>query len=236
MTSIETRKLPYAVELRRVSKTYPGTPPVHALSDVNISVDHGEFLGIIGASGSRKSTLLHLIGTLTRPTAGSVFINGLDTAGLSDGSLSGIRSRNIGFVFQDFFLLAGFSATENVENGLIYSGVPARERNARAREMLDRVGLGHRMDHLPNQMSGGEQQRVAIARALVHNPAFILADEPTGNVDSGNTAALMELFSRLNDDGTTVILITHDTGVAGMSSRQITLSDGRIEADLGCVS
>ena len=236
MTSIETRKLPYAVELHRVSKTYPGTPPVHALSDVNISVAHGEFLGIIGASGSGKSTLLHLIGTLTRPTTGSVFINGLDTAGLSDGSLSGIRSRNIGFVFQDFFLLAGFSATENVENGLIYSGVPARERNTRAKEMLDRVGLGHRMDHLPNQMSGGEQQRVAIARALVHNPAFILADEPTGNVDSGNTAALMELFSRLNDDGTTVILITHDTGVAEMSSRQITLSDGHIEADLGCVS
>ena len=231
MTSALPSNLPYAVELRQVSKTYPGTPPVEALSDVTVSVGHGEFLGIMGASGSGKSTLLHVIGTLTRPTTGVVLIDGLPTAGISDRALSGIRSRKIGFVFQDFFLLPGFSATENVKNGLLYSGVSVGERTDRAKSMLERVGLGHRMEHLPNEMSGGEQQRVAIARALVHNPAFVLADEPTGNLDSRTTASLMELFVELNYEGTTVILITHDTKIAEMSSRQITLNDGRIEAD-----
>lgn len=222
------RNSPYAVELQRVSKRYPGTPPVEALSDVNISVDHGEFLGIIGSSGSGKSTLLHVIGTLTRPSSGAVFINGLDTAVMSDGQLSGLRSRNIGFVFQDFFLLPGFSAIQNVENGLLYSGIDGPERRKRSEGMLDRVGLAHRMNHLPNEMSGGEQQRVAIARALVHNPSFVLADEPTGNVDSKATGTLMELFTSLNKEGTTVILITHDHEVVTMCSRQITLNDGCI--------
>ena len=231
MTSVQPSDLPCAVELRQVSKTYPGMPPVEALSDVTVSVGHGEFLGIMGASGSGKSTLLHVIGTLTRPTTGVVVIDGLSTSGISDRALSGIRSRKIGFVFQDFFLLPGFSATENVKNGLLYSGVSAGERTDRAKSMLERVGLGHRMEHLPNEMSGGEQQRVAIARALVHNPAFVLADEPTGNLDSRTTASLMELFLGLNYEGTTVILITHDTKIAEMSSRQITLNDGRIEAD-----
>lgn len=231
MTSALPSNLPYAVELRQVSKTYPGMPPVEALSDVTVSVGHGEFLGIMGASGSGKSTLLHVIGTLTRPTTGVVLIDGLPTAGISDRALSGIRSRKIGFVFQDFFLLPGFSATENVKNGLLYSGVSMGERTDRAKSMLERVGLGHRMEHLPNEMSGGEQQRVAIARALVHNPAFVLADEPTGNLDSRTTASLMELFVELNYEGTTVILITHDTKIAEMSSRQITLNDGRIESD-----
>ena len=231
MTSVQLSDLPYAVELRQVSKTYPGMPPVEALSDVTVSVSQGEFLGIIGASGSGKSTLLHVIGTLTRPTTGVVLIDGLPTAGISDRALSGIRSRKIGFVFQDFILLPGFSATENVKNGLLYSGVSMGERTDRAKSMLERVGLGHRMDHLPNEISGGEQQRVAIARALVHNPAFVLADEPTGNLDSRTTASLMELFVELNYEGTTVILITHDTKIAEMSSRQITLNDGRIEAD-----
>ena len=231
MTSVQPSDLPYAVELRQVSKTYPGMPPVEALADVTVSVGHGEFLGIMGASGSGKSTLLHVIGTLTRPTTGVVLIDGLPTAGISDRALSGIRSRKIGFVFQDFFLLPGFSATENVKNGLLYSGVSMGERTDRAKSMLERVGLGHRMEHLPNEMSGGEQQRVAIARALVHNPAFVLADEPTGNLDSRTTASLMELFVELNYEGTTVILITHDTKIAEMSSRQITLNDGRIESD-----
>ena len=231
MTSAPPSNLPYAVELRQVSKTYPGMPPVEALSDVTVSVGHGEFLGIMGASGSGKSTLLHVIGTLTRPTTGVVLIDGFPTAGISDRALSGIRSRKIGFVFQDFFLLPGFSATENVKNGLLYSGVSTGERTDRAKSMLERVGLGHRMKHLPNEMSGGEQQRVAIARALVHNPAFVLADEPTGNLDSRTTASLMELFVELNYGGTTVILITHDTKIAEVSSRQITLNDGRIEAD-----
>ena len=231
MTSALPSDLPYALELRQVSKIYPGMPPVEALADVTVSVGQGEFLGVMGASGSGKSTLLHVIGTLTRPTTGVVLIDGLPTAGISDRALSGIRSRKIGFVFQDFFLLPGFSATENVKNGLLYSGVSNGERTDRAKSMLERVGLGHRMEHLPNEMSGGEQQRVAIARALVHNPAFVLADEPTGNLDSRTTASLMELFVELNYEGTTVILITHDTKIAEMSSRQITLNDGRIEAD-----
>lgn len=227
---------PYAVELEHVSKSYPGAPPVEALSDVSISVPRGELLGIIGASGSGKSTLLHVIGTLTRPSSGAVFIDGLDTAGMSDGALSGIRSRNVGFVFQDFFLLPGVSAKENVVNGLLYSGTPARERKQRAEAMLERVGLAHRMGHLPNEMSGGEQQRVAIARALVHDPSFVLADEPTGNLDSQNTASLMELFVSLNDEGSTVILITHDPEVAEMCARQVTLRDGRIETDSSAVT
>ena len=226
---------PYAVELNQVSKIYPGTPPVEALSKVSISVPRGELLGIVGASGSGKSTLLHLVGTLTRPTAGSVFIDGFDTSELSDEALSGIRSRNVGFVFQDFFLLPGVTATENVGNGLLYSGTPGRERKRRAKAMLERVGLSHRLAHLPNEMSGGEQQRVAIARALVHDPSFILADEPTGNLDSQNTASLMELMVSLNHDGATVILITHDPEVAEMCARQITLKDGRIEFDSSTV-
>ena len=231
MTSNRPAGSPYAVELKHVSKIYPGTPPVEALSDVSISVAHGEFLGIVGASGSGKSTLLHVIGTLDKPSSGSVFIDGFDTAGMSDRALSGIRSRMVGFVFQEIFLLPGVSATENVGNGLLYSGVPARERTMRAKAMLGRVGLSHRLDHLPNELSGGEQQRVAIARALVHNPSFVLADEPTGNLDSRNTDSLMELLTSLNNEGATVILITHDPGVAGVSSRQITLKDGRIETD-----
>ncbi|MAF52614.1 MAG: ABC transporter ATP-binding protein [Chloroflexi bacterium] len=226
----------YAVELWRVSKHYPGAPPVEALTDVSISVVCGEFLGIVGASGSGKSTLLHVIGTLTKPTSGSVFIDGLDTAGLSDRELSGIRSRYVGFVFQEFFLLSGDTATENVANGLLYSSVPARERADRAKTMLGRVGLSHRLTHLPNELSGGEQQRVAIARALVHDPSFVLADEPTGNLDSRNTESLMELLASLNADGTTVILITHDLGVAEMCTRRVTLVDGRVEADTGAQS
>ena len=224
-------QLPYAVELQSVSKRYPGVPPVEALRDVSLKVTRGEFIGIVGASGSGKSTLLHVVGTLTRPTFGSVFIDGIDTAGLSDGDLSGIRSRNIGFVFQDFFLLGGFTAAQNVENGLLYAGVSKAQRTTKASEMLERVGLAHRISHRPNEMSGGEQQRVAIARALVNEPAFLLADEPTGNLDSRNTDSIMELLRNLNHDGTTVILITHDLDVAKMSNRQVVLKDGRVESD-----
>ena len=218
-----------AVELVDVSKTSPGTPPVKALSNISMSVSEGEFIGIIGASGSGKSTLLHVIGTLTRPTGGSVFINGLETSDLTDQELSGVRSRYVGFIFQDFFLLPGFTAQENVENGLLYTDFPSKERKERAREILDRVGLSHRVNHLPNEMSGGEQQRVAVARALVHQPAFVLADEPTGNLDSTNTAAVLELLIALNLDGTTVIMITHDQEVADKSSRKISFKDGEID-------
>ena len=236
MTSKRSEDLPYAVELKQVSKIYPGTPPVEALSDVSVAVARGEFLGIVGASGSGKSTLLHVMGTLTRPSSGSVSIDGIDTAGMSDRALSGIRSRNVGFVFQEYYLLPGFTARQNVENGLLYSGIPASERVRRAEAMLERVGLSHRIHHRPNELSGGEQQRVAIARALVHDPSFILADEPTGNVDSRNTASLMELLASLNNEGTTLILITHDLEVAEMSTRQVTLKDGRIETNSDAVS
>ena len=228
---VATGSVPKAVELKSVSKSYAGTPPVSALSDVSISVSRGEFLGIIGASGSGKTTLLHIVGTLTNPTSGSVFINGLDTAGMPDRVLAGVRSKYIGFVFQEYFLLPGFTATENVENGLLYSGISSSERRERAEAMLERVDLSHRLTHLPSELSGGEQQRVAIARALVHHPSFILADEPTGNVDSKNTESLMELLVSLNDEGTTIILITHDLDVAAVSKRQVTLRDGRIISD-----
>jgi putative ABC transport system ATP-binding protein len=221
-----------AVQLINVSKTYDGTPPVNDLANISMSVSKGEFVGIIGASGSGKSTLLHVIGTLTRPTGGSVLIDGLETSGLTDKELSGVRSRYVGFIFQDFFLLPGFTAQENVENGLLYTDFPAADRKERAREILDRVGLSHRVNHLPNEMSGGEQQRVAVARALVHEPEFVLADEPTGNLDSKNTAAVLDLLIGLNIDGTTVILITHDQDVARESARRITFKDGRIDDSL----
>ena len=220
-----------AVYLKDLNKTYPGNPPVEALSNVTLQVSKGEFIGIIGASGSGKSTLLHVVGTLTRPTTGSLFIDGIDTSNMSDGELSAVRSRNIGFIFQDFFLISGFSAKENVENGLLYSGVNGKERTRRAIDILERVGLSHRINHRPNEMSGGEQQRVAIARALVHEPTFILADEPTGNLDSVNTKAIMDLLTNLNREGTTLILITHDLEVANIAPRKVTLKDGQIESD-----
>ncbi len=225
----------FALKLQEVTKSYAGTPPVHALSDVSVSVRHGEFVGIVGASGSGKSTLLHVIGTLTRPTSGSVFINGMNTDGMSDGALSGLRSRDVGFVFQEFFLISGLSAVQNVANGLLYSGVQEADRLRRSEIMLERVGLGHRLNHLPNEMSGGEQQRVAVARALVHEPSFVLADEPTGNLDSRSTESMMELFYSLNEEGTTIIIITHDREVAERFPRQVVLKDGKIESDSGLV-
>ena len=223
----------FALKLQEVTKSYAGTPPVHALSDVSVSVRHGEFVGIVGASGSGKSTLLHVIGTLTRPTSGSVFINGMNTDGMSDGALSGLRSRDVGFVFQEFFLISGLSAVQNVANGLLYSGVQETDRLRRSEIMLERVGLSHRLNHLPNEMSGGEQQRVAVARALVHEPSFVLADEPTGNLDSRSTESMMELFYSLNEEGTTIIIITHDREVAERFPRQVVLKDGKIESDSG---
>jgi len=232
MINLQNRSPKWALELREISKVYPGPPIVQALSEVSMSVAHGELLGIIGSSGSGKTTLLHIMGTLSIPSSGSMFIDGRNVVGMSDKQLSGVRSQQIGFVFQEFFLLPGFSALENVANGLLYSGISSDERTERAFEMLGRVGLRHRGNHLPNELSGGEQQRVAVARALVHNPAFVLADEPTGNLDSENTASLMELFSILNEEGTTVILITHDLEVAESAQRKITLRDGRIHSDL----
>ena len=232
MINQENRSSQFALELKEISKIYPGPPIVQALSEISLAVTHGELLGIIGSSGSGKTTLLHIMGTLSIPSSGSIFIDGRNVVGMSDKQLSGMRSQQIGFVFQEFFLLPGFSALENVANGLLYSGIPSDERRERSLEMLGRVGLGHRANHLPNELSGGEQQRVAVARALVHNPSFVLADEPTGNLDSENTASLMDLFTKLNEEGTTVILITHDLEVAESAQRKITLRDGRVNSDL----
>ncbi len=216
--------------LRDVVKEYPGDPPTRVLHGVDLVVRQGELLAIVGPSGSGKSTLLHIMGTLDRPTAGSVHIAGHDVARLADRQLSALRSREIGFVFQQFFLLPGMSATDNVADGLLYTGRRLRDRRTRARAALERVGLGHRLDYNTEKLSGGERQRVAIARALVGEPSVVLADEPTGNLDSRAGDALMELLHELNDDGSTIVVITHDHDIAGSLHRQVAMRDGLIEA------
>ena len=223
--------MPAVLELDEVSKIYPGTPPVEALRSGSFSIRAGELLAIVGRSGSGKSTLLHILGTLERPTSGTVRVVGDDTGRLSDRALAGLRARRIGFVFQSFFLLDGMSAVDNVANGLLYTGTPAGQRRRRAVETLERVGLGHRLQHRPAQLSGGEKQRVAIARALVGNPAIILADEPTGNLDSVSGAAIFALLRDLNDEGTSIAVVTHDLGVAAALPRRVDLRDGRIVGD-----
>lgn len=218
-----------ALELNDVVKEYPGSPPVRALDGVSLRIEHGELSAIVGPSGSGKSTMLHVMGTLDRPTNGRVLIDGRDLSRMNDRRLSAVRSRSIGFVFQQFFLVDGTTAIENVANGLLYAGVRAGERRERAAEALVRVGLRHRLGHLPNQLSGGERQRVAIARAVVHRPAIVLADEPTGNLDSRASESIMALIHELNDEGTTIVVITHDHEVAEALPRRISVRDGRIE-------
>lgn len=225
-----------ALELRNVVKAYPGTPPVRALDDVSVVVHSGEMAAVVGPSGSGKSTMLHVMGTLDRPTAGTVLIDGVDTAVLDDKKLSALRGRRIGFVFQRFFLLPGTPAVDNVANGLLYSGVDPLIRRDLAVEALRRVGLDQRLMHLPSMMSGGERQRVAIARALVHSPAFILADEPTGNLDSKSSEAVVELLRDLHDEGSTILVITHDAAIANSLPRQVRVLDGRIEEDTAVVT
>jgi putative ABC transport system ATP-binding protein len=223
---------PTVIRAVGIEKVYrSGDVPVHALRGVSLELHAGEFVAIMGASGSGKSSFMNVMGCLDRPTSGTYLLDGTDVSKLSRDALARARGRSIGFVFQGFNLLARTSALENVELPMLYQGVPARERRGRALEALERVGLGKRADHTPSQLSGGQQQRVAIARALVNRPTLLLADEPTGALDSATTVEIMSIFQRLNEEGLTILLVTHEHDVAEHARRTVTFKDGLIVSD-----
>jgi putative ABC transport system ATP-binding protein len=219
------------LQLRDAVKEYPGSPPIRALDGVSLDVVSGEMVAVVGPSGSGKSTLLHMIGALDRPSSGIVRVAGSDLSRLNDRQLSALRARRIGFVFQRFHLLSGLTAVDNVAAGLVYRGVPGSQRRERAVRALAQVGLAKRATHRPTELSGGEQQRVAIARAIVGGPAIVLADEPTGNLDSATGHEILDVFEALHDTGTTIVLITHDAAVAAHAPRVVALQDGRVDSD-----
>ena len=220
------------INIQNIYKIYnPGENEVRALDGITLTVEHGEFLAIVGQSGSGKSTLMNMLGLLDIPTSGTYILDGVDVKDMTDDELSEIRNKEIGFIFQGFNLIPSLTAVENVELPLVYRGMKKEERNKLALEALDRVGLSHRLDHLPKQMSGGQQQRVAIARAVAARPPIILADEPTGNLDSHSGVEVMKILHELHEEGRTVILITHDNDIANEAERVIKISDGQIVAD-----
>jgi len=221
------------IEIHDIYKIYnPGENEVRALDGVNLTIEHGEFLAIVGQSGSGKSTLMNMLGLLDIPTSGTYLLDGIDTKNMDDDELSEIRNKEIGFIFQGFNLIPSLTAVENVELPLVYRGMKKEERNKLALEALERVGLSHRLDHLPKQMSGGQQQRVAIARAVAARPPVILADEPTGNLDSHSGVEVMKILHELHEEGRTVILITHDNDIANEAQRVIRIQDGQIVSDI----
>lgn len=221
------------IEIRDIYKIYnPGENEVRALDGINLTVEHGEFLAIVGQSGSGKSTLMNMLGLLDVPTSGTYTLDGVNVANMTDDELSEIRNKQIGFIFQGFNLIPSLTAVENVELPLVYRGMKKEERNKLALEALERVGLSHRLDHLPKQMSGGQQQRVAIARAVAARPPIILADEPTGNLDSHSGVEVMKILHELHEEGRTVILITHDNDIANEAQRVIRIQDGQIISDI----
>ncbi len=219
------------LHVERVEREYPGTPPIRALAGVDLAIEAGEMLAVVGPSGSGKSTLLNIMGTLDRPTAGRVMIEGVDTSTLSDRRLSGLRSARLGFVFQSFHLMEAVSALDNVATGLLYRGTSGRSRRAKATEALEKVGLGDRLSARPTKLSGGQRQRVAIARAIVAEPALVLADEPTGNLDTATGDGILELLHDLNRQGATIVVITHDSALASRMPRTVEIRDGLIQSD-----
>lgn len=222
---------PVVMELTEVGKSYPGNPPVEALRGINLVVHRGELLALVGTSGSGKSTMLNIMGALDRPTSGKLCVDGQDLSNFSDRELSTLRGSRIGFIFQQFHLIAGLSVLENVSTGLLYQGINRSLRMEKATQLLSRVGLGDRMTHLPHELSGGQQQRVAIARALMGDPAIVLADEPTGNLDSETSEEIMDLIHQLNEGGSTIVVVTHDGELAQSLPGVVTLLDGVVKSD-----